>query len=122
MTAFAGIGCRKGAAAEEIEAAVAVAVAGRVELAALATAETKRSEVGLVSAALHLGLSLIYVAPERLAEASARAITHSARVEAMLGLPSLAETAALAAAGPGSRLLGPRVAIGNVTCAIAVSE
>jgi hypothetical protein len=31
-------------------------------------------------------------------------------------------TAALAAAGPGARLLAPRLAVGPVTCALAESE
>jgi len=35
---------------------------------------------------------------------------------------SVAEAAALAAAGPGARLLAPRVAVGPVTCALAQGE
>ena len=56
---------------------------------------------------------------EKLAQAGGRAITRSARVQSLLGVPSVAETAALAAAGPTSRLCGPRLAVGRVTCAIA---
>jgi len=37
------------------------------------------------------------------------------------GVPSVSETAALAAAGEGVRLLGPRIVVGPVTCAIAIS-
>ena len=39
----------------------------------------------------------------------------------MTGVPSVSEAAALAAAGPGARLLGPRVAVGPATCALAVT-
>jgi len=35
------------------------------------------------------------------------------------GVPSLAEAAALAAAGPTARLIAPRVAVGPATCALA---
>jgi cobalt-precorrin 5A hydrolase len=37
------------------------------------------------------------------------------------GTPSISETAALAAAGQHATLLGPRIAVGPVTCAIAVA-
>jgi cobalt-precorrin 5A hydrolase len=37
----------------------------------------------------------------------------------VMNVHSVAEAAALAAAGPTSRLLGPRIAIGPVTCALA---
>ena len=122
MRTVAGIGCRRGVSVEEIEAAVASAVPTGRAIEALATGEAKRSEAGIVAAGLRLGLPVLFLADAALAAASTRALSRSARVEALLGLPSLAETAALAAAGPGSRLLGPRVAVGNVTCAIAVAE
>jgi cobalt-precorrin 5A hydrolase len=38
------------------------------------------------------------------------------------GVESVSEAAALAAAGEGARLAGPRVAVGNVTCAIALGD
>jgi cobalt-precorrin 5A hydrolase len=43
-------------------------------------------------------------------------------VLALVGVPSLAEAAALAAAGPTARLLVARIAIGSVTCALAESR
>jgi cobalt-precorrin 5A hydrolase len=39
-----------------------------------------------------------------------------------MNVHSVAEAAALAAAGPGARLLAPRLAVGPVTCALAESE
>jgi cobalt-precorrin 5A hydrolase len=48
-------------------------------------------------------------------------LTHSARSLALAGTPSVSETAALAAAGKGARLLGSRIVVGPVTCALATS-
>jgi cobalt-precorrin 5A hydrolase len=53
--------------------------------------------------------------------AEPRALTRSERVVALTGLGSVAEAAALAGAGPVSRLVQPRIASANATCAIAVS-
>jgi cobalt-precorrin 5A hydrolase len=36
-------------------------------------------------------------------------------------VPSVAEAAALAAGGPGARLIAPRIALGPATCALADS-
>ncbi|MGX9964852.1 cobalamin biosynthesis protein [Roseomonas sp. F4] len=120
----AGLGCRRGALAEDVTAAVALALrtAGRrpAELARLATSATKAEEPGLRAAATALGLSLDAVAQPALLAAAPGCLSHSARVLAETGLPSLAEAAALASAGPGARLLGPRVSVARaVTCALA---
>jgi cobalt-precorrin 5A hydrolase len=48
-------------------------------------------------------------------------LTHSELSQARAGVPSVSEAAALAAAGAGARLLGPRIAVGPVTCALAIS-
>jgi cobalt-precorrin 5A hydrolase len=119
----AGIGCRKGAAADEIGAAIAAALA-RCGLAAsalsgLATSRAKGGEPGMRSAASTLGVPLILVQQCALEAAGARTATKSQRVLAHTGVPSLAEAAALAAAGPAARLLAPRVAVGPATCALA---
>jgi cobalt-precorrin 5A hydrolase len=44
------------------------------------------------------------------------------RVQALKGVPSIAEASALVAAGHNARLLGARVAAEKATCAIAISE
>jgi cobalt-precorrin 5A hydrolase len=49
-------------------------------------------------------------------------ITRSDRVEALYGTGSVAEAAALAAAGPGARLRGPRAASGDGTATAAIAE
>jgi cobalt-precorrin 5A hydrolase len=121
----AGIGCRRGAAAAEIEAAIAAALA-RVALSAgalslLATSAAKAGEPGIAAAASALRLPLVSIPQDRLEAAGARTLTSSARVMAETGVPSLAEAAALAAGGPAARLLAPRVAVGPATCALAQS-
>ncbi len=49
-------------------------------------------------------------------------LTRSAASLAATGTGSASEAAALAAAGPGARLLGPRLVLGPVTCALAEGE
>jgi cobalt-precorrin 5A hydrolase len=119
----AGVGCRKGAAAAEIEAAIAAALlrAGIAPdaLALIATSAAKSGEPGIAAAASARGVRLVLVPQDRLEAAGERTATKSARVSALTGVPSLAEAAALAAGGPTSRLLGARVAIGSATCALA---
>jgi cobalt-precorrin 5A hydrolase len=122
----AGIGCRRGTPANAIAAAIEAALAGagaaRSALAIVATSETKHDEPGIAAAAAALGVRLVLVPQDALAGASARTLTRSARVEALAGVPSLAEAAALAAAGPAARLVGPRLALGAATCALAITD
>jgi cobalt-precorrin 5A hydrolase len=121
----AGVGCRRGAAAPDIEAAVRAALnrAGVASdtLGCIATSAAKDGEAGIVGAAERLGVELVLVPDADLVAAGDRAATRSERVLALTGVPSVAETAALAAAGPAARLVGPRLVIGGVACALAVS-
>lgn len=123
----AGFGCRRGTPAEAIAAALRAALnaAGRqaTSLTALATSTAKAEEPGLRATAATLGLPLTALPAAALAPAAPACLTTSDRVQALTGLPSLAEAAALAAAGPGARLLGPRQAAqGLATCALATTE
>jgi cobalt-precorrin 5A hydrolase len=88
-------------------------------LAAIATSVAKSTEAGIAGAASGLGVPLLPVPQRDLEDAASGTRTKSERVLALLGVPSLAETAALAAAGPTARLLVSRIAIGSVTCALA---
>lgn len=123
---IAGIGCRAGAEARSILAAIEAALgrSGRDggDLAFLAAPAFKSGESGLAEAAARLGLPLLLMPDADLARAAERALTTSERVIRLTGLPSVAETAALAAAGPNGYLLGPRTALGPVTCALAENE
>ncbi len=119
----AGIGCRKGASATDVNAAIDAALkeAGQSAeaLSVLATSDGKGSEPGLIEAARERGLELVLVKPAALEAAGSRTRSFSPRVQEMFGVPSVAEAAALAAAGPQSELLIPRVIVESVTCAIA---
>jgi cobalt-precorrin 5A hydrolase len=121
----AGVGCRKGAAAAQIEAAITAALAHvgltRAAVRLIATSAAKGSEPGIAAVASSIGVPLVLVAPSDLAAAGVRAATRSARVLALAGVPSVAEAAALAAGGPAARLIASRVAVGPATCALADS-
>lgn len=95
------------------------AAAGAGAPRALFTHEAKKSEAGLANAAKALGLPLVFLDGQVLRQASLRAATNSPRVMAMFGLPSIAEAAALAGAGPSSVLLIARMSDGGASCAIA---
>jgi cobalt-precorrin 5A hydrolase len=122
----AGVGCRRGAAAPEIEAAILTALARAgvtpTDLAAIATGNAKKSEPGIAAAAAKLGVTLTVVSDAELKAAGERVATRSDRVLALTGVPSLAEAAALAAAGPSARLLSSRLVVGPATCALAASD
>lgn len=121
----AGIGCRRGAKAHDIEAAIRAALAHAgietAELKAIATGSAKASEPGIAATAATLGLTIMPIADAELQAAGARVETRSDRVLALTGVPSLAEAAALAAAGPASRLIAARLVVGAATCALAKS-
>jgi len=120
---IAGVGCRKGTAAAAIEAAIAAALAGNgidaKSLGVIATAQAKANEPGIVDAAAAFGVRLVLVPRIDLADASTRTLTNSERVRHHIGVPSVAEAAALAAGGPSARLLAPRTVVGPATCALA---
>lgn len=122
----AGIGCRRNAPADATEDCIGLALLEcgleRSALDALATAAEKGDESGLHEAAHRLALPLLLIAEDELARASEGALTVSERVLALKGVPSIAETAALAAAGRGARLLAPRVSNAHASCAIAIGE
>jgi cobalt-precorrin 5A hydrolase len=119
----AGVGCRKGTAAAQIKAAITAALAraglGMAAVCAVATSAAKGDEPGIAAAASSIGVPLVLVAQDDLAAAGARAATRSERVLALTGVPSVAESAALAAGGPTARLIAPRIAVGPATCALA---
>ena len=119
-----GVGCRRGAEAQAIVSLVRRALercdgAAPKSLFAMAGKET---QVALYEAAASLGLPLVFLPREKLVARSDEAVTRSERVIALFGVPSVAETAALAGAGVGAKLVVPRMAADGVTCAIARAE
>ena len=122
----AGVGCRRGTSAAAIETVIAAALA-RAGVAcdaldALATPTGKRDEAGIAAAAAALGVRLILIAQNDLVNAGNRVTTRSPRVATLMGVPCVAEAAALAAGGPAARLVLARIAIGPATCALATTE
>jgi cobalt-precorrin 5A hydrolase len=122
----AGLGCRKDCAAGEIVELVRLALEeGGLDvedLSGLFAPAFKQGEAGLIGAASELGVPLVLIPHAALKGAEPRALTRSERVVALTGLGSVAETSALAGAGPQSRLVRARIASAHATCAIAVSE
>ena len=122
------MGCRRGCPADVIVALARRAIShlppGLLETCTddydgLFTIEAKRNEAGLQQAAQHLGLPLIFLSVEALCAVSADLTIRSARVEEAVGVPAVAEAAALVGAGAGARLIVPRLSDGGATCAIA---
>jgi cobalt-precorrin 5A hydrolase len=113
---YAGIGCRLGCSARDVLAAVEQCAQ---RPAALAVPDFKRNEPGVRAAAAALGLGVVVIASADLAAVQSRCATFSRAARAAVGLGSVAEAAALAAAGPGGRLVQPRLAHGGATCALA---
>jgi cobalt-precorrin 5A hydrolase len=125
----AGIGCRKAISATEVEAALQAALAAAMQsnclvgrLSLIAAPAVKGTEAGLVAAAAARGVPLRLIPQPMLEAANSRTLTHSAQSMAAMNVHSVAEAAALAAAGPNARLLAPRIAVGPVTCALAEGE
>ncbi|WP_257169134.1 cobalamin biosynthesis protein [Bradyrhizobium sp. SRS-191] len=121
-----GIGCRRDARLTEIEAVIAQALsAARLaaeDIDVVATAADKLREPGVIDAAQRLGRPLRGIAQHDLAAVADLAHTRSDRVQRLKGVPSVAETAALAAAGRNPRLILPRIANASATCALAHGE
>ena len=116
---IAGIGFRKAAGVDALRDALAAA-GGAEGVGALATAQSKAGAAALLAFARELGLPIRAVAPADLA--AVETPTWSDRVAAHAGAGSLAEAAALAAAGPGARLLGPRSISVNGMATAAIAE
>ncbi|WP_424363060.1 cobalamin biosynthesis protein [Methylocystis parvus] len=124
MRYAAGIGARRGVAADaivELVREVAAQHDAPLSQVTLCTLESKSDEPGVHEAAKILGASLVFLPLDALKARKGAAPTHSPRVQAMFGVGSVAEAAALVGAGPGSRLLAPRVATPYAACALAVS-
>ena len=122
----AGVGCRKAISAAEVESAIEAALlhnrlSGRV-LERIAVPAVKGTEAGIVAAAAARGVPLMLIAQNALEAADRSSLTRSARSMDTFNVHSVAEAAALAAAGPGARLLAPRIAVGPVTCALAEGD
>jgi cobalamin biosynthesis protein CbiG len=114
-----GIGCRRGAAAEEIGALVRATLAeceGRATH--IFTLDEKAAHENLRQAALLLSMPLVGLPASALQDESARLSQRSDAAERRFGLPSIAEAAAMAGAGKGARLVALKKSA-SVVCAVA---
>ncbi|WP_246812409.1 cobalamin biosynthesis protein [Microvirga sp.] len=119
----AGIGFRRSVEADEIVALVEQALEraslARNALSKLATIEVLSTLPAFTEAARRLDAVATPVAQAALSAAEPHVRTQSARSIAAHGVGSVAEAAALAAAGPQPHLILERIASGSATCALA---
>jgi len=118
----AGVGCRKGAGAEDILEIIRAGCASRgvavKSLAALASIEAKRNEPGLLEAGRTLGVDMVFYPADQLAKVAVP--TPSQRVREHMGVESVCEAAALLAAGT-TRLVLAKIKSETVTLALALA-
>lgn len=116
-----GVGCRRGSTAAAIESLIheALALAPCVQPVGVFTIADKAGEPGLVEAVHRLAFDLVFLSRAVLRDQQASIRTRSSHAERRFGVPSVAEAAALAGAGPHSVLIVERLARDGVTCAIA---
>jgi cobalt-precorrin 5A hydrolase / precorrin-3B C17-methyltransferase len=120
-----GVGCERHAPADELEKLVAdtLAEAGLAPaaVACVASVALKAAEPAIHALAGQLGVPARFLARDVLAAEAGRLATPSAVVEAEIGIPGVAEAAALAAAGPAGRLLVAKRKSRRCTVAVALS-
>jgi cobalt-precorrin 5A hydrolase/precorrin-3B C17-methyltransferase len=117
-----GIGCRRGVPVDELATAVTTTLAQHDLLtecvAALATAELKADEAGIIALADHFGVPLTVINTDQLQALDPQAFSPSAATR--FALPGVAEPCAtIAAQGP---LLVPKQVFAQCTVAVALGQ
>ena len=124
LTVVAGFGFRANAKVASLRSALEAANATQPAslLTALATAQDKATHPAILELANELALPLRAVALAQLASATA-SMTFSHHIPERYGARSVAESSALAAAGPGAQLLASRAISTDkmATAALAVA-
>lgn len=124
LTVVAGFGFRANATVASLRSALEAANATQPAslLTALATAQDKATHPAILELANELALPLRAVALAQLASATA-SMTFSHHIPERYGARSVAESSALAAAGPGAQLLASRAISTDkmATAALAVA-
>lgn len=115
----AGFGFRQGVRLESLRCALSKASGPRT-VDRIATLDTKSPEIAPLAQELKLPVVPVSLADMQQQETA----TQSAASQSAYGTGSVAEACALAAAGQGAVLLGPRVIAedGTATCALAQGE
>jgi cobalt-precorrin 5A hydrolase len=115
---FVGAGCSRGCPADELAALVEAALAGVAgDVVGVATIDRRAAEPCVVALAGARGVPVLTHTAAELAAVPVP--TPSAVVAGHVGTPSVAEAAALLAAGPGARIAVAKRRSANATCAIA---
>ncbi len=118
-----GVGSERDVPAESLIPLVAEALAeagASVDaVACVASLDLKAAEPAIHALAAHLGVPARFFARGELAARTDDLVTPSEDVRRAVGVAGVAEAAALAAAGPDSRLLVPKRRGERVTCAVA---
>ncbi|KRQ11559.1 MULTISPECIES: cobalamin biosynthesis protein [Bradyrhizobium] len=115
----AGLGFRRNASVASLRDALDAA-GGSDSLAAIATVSDKADAAALRDLARELGLPVLSIPAGVLAEI--KTATQSEFIEARFGTGSVAEAAAIAAAGRGARLISIRTASPDRMAVAAIAE
>lgn len=122
----AGIGFSSNASAEDIlgaiDAACSVQGIDPSAIGKVATLAAKADAEAVRSACSSRQFELVTPDAETLDARKDEALTQSEASLREHGLGSVSEVCALAAAGPAGELLGPRVIVGEATCALAGAQ
>ncbi len=120
-----GVGSERGAPAAElrelVDRTLADAGLAREAVACVASVALKAAEPAIHAVAHELGVPARFLEREAVAAERHRLATPSAAVEAEIGVPGVAEAAALAAAGPNGRLLVTKRKSRRCTVAVALA-
>lgn len=118
-----GVGSERGIEAAELEALVRDALKAHDlsphAVACVASLDLKEDEAAMHELAELLGVPMRFFSAEALAAEAPRLATPSPVVLQAVGVPGVAEAAALAAAGRNGRLIVPKIKSARATCAIA---
>jgi cobalt-precorrin 5A hydrolase / precorrin-3B C17-methyltransferase len=119
-----GVGAERGVAIAEVEklarAALAEAGLDRRAVACVVSLDLKSDETAILALAETLGVPARFFDAVTLA-AETRIANGSEIVRAEVGTPSVAEAAALVAAGPDAKLIVPKRKSARATCAVALA-
>jgi cobalt-precorrin 5A hydrolase / precorrin-3B C17-methyltransferase len=122
-TLAVGVGCERGADANEVIALIGTIFAKHnlslASIATIASIDIKSDEPAIHAAARHFNVPAAFFTAEELRHEAPRLKNPSAIVEMEVGTPGVAEAAALAAVGPASELLVEKTKSLRATCAIA---
>jgi cobalamin biosynthesis protein CbiG len=118
-----GLGCERGTDAAEVLAlarqALELAGIGPADVSTVASIDSRAEEPAILAVAQAFGVPSSFFPAIRLEEETPRIRNPSAIVFARVGCHGVAESAALAAAGPVSELVVPKIKSAHATAAVA---